>query len=64
MKFIGGDTMINSISNNHIMQNIAANTNVSSKATEEANESPSEKIAEASKQSPQSSSTHIVDSYA
>ncbi|MBP2032809.1 hypothetical protein J2Z42_001483 [Clostridium algifaecis] len=56
--------MINSISNNHIMQNIATNTTVSSKAAEEANESPSEKIAEANKQNTQSSSMHIINSYA
>jgi hypothetical protein len=46
------------------MQKIATNTTVSSKATEEANESPSEKISEASKKNSQTSSTHIIDSYA
>ena len=50
--------MISSISNGSMAQNIAmvnANNNVNSKATEEANESPSERKAE---------SNHKIDSYA
>ncbi|WP_156946217.1 hypothetical protein [Clostridium akagii] len=45
------------------MQKIAQQNTVNSKATEEANESSSEKIAE-TKQSGTTPSTHIIDSLA
>jgi hypothetical protein len=56
--------MINPISNSHVAQNISMvnkNNNVSSKATEETNESTNEKIKEAS--SP-TTSNHIINVYA
>lgn len=57
--------MISSINNNHIMmQSMATNTVTNSKAAEEANESPSEKIAETSNQSSQTVSNHVIDTYA
>lgn len=59
--------MINSINNNHIMQNVSMtrqNNSVSNKVNEEANESISEKMKETNNQGGKSTTSHIIDSYA
>lgn len=59
--------MISSIRNHYVAQNMSTinmKNNVNSKATEEANESTSEKRAELSSKSSETKSNHIIDSYA
>ena len=59
--------MISSIRNPYVAQNMSTinmKNNVNSKATEEANESTSEKRAELSSKSSETKSNHIIDSYA
>ena len=67
LKKKGGDKMINSISNSnltHNISNIQTNKNVSRSTAEEANESTSQKIAEANGQNSKIASNHVIDTYA
>ncbi|WP_026888326.1 hypothetical protein [Clostridium beijerinckii] len=59
--------MSSSISNHYVTQNMSTinvKNNANSKATEEANESASEKRVELSSKSSETKSNHIIDSYA